>query len=53
MDHIAIDVGRRKSFVCIRSENGEILEQKSVETDALGRLLRKRAKSRVQKETFA
>ncbi len=53
MDHIAIDVGGRKSFVCIRSEKGAVLESKSVETDALGRLLRKRAKSRVVMETCA
>jgi transposase len=53
MDHIAIDVGGRKSFVCVRSEGGEILESKSVETDALGRFLRKREKSRVLMETCA
>jgi transposase len=53
MDHIAIDIGGRKSFVCIREQQGKIVESKSVETKALGTLLRQRPTSRVLMETCA
>ncbi len=53
MEHIAIDVGGRKSYVVIRSAQGEVMMSRSVETDALGAFLEKRSRSRVLLETCA
>ena len=53
MEHIAIDVGGRKSYVCIRSEKGAVIDRKSVDTNTLGAFLKRRPPSRVILETCA
>lgn len=53
MEHIAIDLGGRESQVCVRSEQGEIVEEKRVLTSALGKYLGRRASGRVIVETCA
>lgn len=57
MEHIAIDLGGRKSQICVRREDGEIVEEKKVPTDALPRYLSWRfqhnGKARVIVETCA
>jgi hypothetical protein len=40
MQQIAIDLGGRKSQVCARSSDGEILEERSCETRSLRAYLR-------------
>jgi transposase len=51
MDHVAIDLGGRQSQVCVRSADGQVVEERRVPTDALDAYLRRRAKSRVIMET--
>jgi transposase len=55
MDHIAIDLGTRESQVCVRSEQGEIVEERRIATrpEKLRRFLEGRSKSRVIVETGA
>jgi transposase len=55
MEHIAIDLGARESQICVRSADGEILEERRIATrpDKLRRYLAGRAKSRVILETGA
>jgi transposase len=53
MDHVAIDLGARKSQICVRSADGEIVEEKRVETWDLKQYLASRPKSRVIVETCA
>ena len=55
MEHIAIDLGARESQVCVRSEAGEIVEERRIATrpQTLRRYLEGRAKSRVIVETGA
>src|SRR5262245_36857729 len=53
MDHVAIDLGARKSQICVRSAEGEILEERRWETWDLKRYLAGRPKSRVIVETCA
>lgn len=53
MEHIAIDLGSRESQVCVRTEGGEILEERRVGTRSLGRYLAARPKSRVVVEACA
>lgn len=53
MEHVAIDVGARKSQICVRSSEGEILEEKRWETWELKSYLAGRPKSRVVVETCA
>jgi transposase len=53
MDHVAIDLGSKKSQICVRSSEGEILEEKRWETWELKRYLATRPKSRVIVETCA
>jgi transposase len=53
MDHVAIDLGSRKSQICVRNSEGEILEEKRWETLELKRYLEGRPKSRVIVETCA
>jgi transposase len=53
MDHVAIDLGARKSQICVRSSEGEIVEEKRWETWDLKRFLAGRPKSRVIVETCA
>ena len=53
MDHIAIDLGSRESQICVRSSDGEILEEKRVGTQSLAKYLAGRPKSRVVMEACA
>jgi transposase len=53
MDHIAIDLGSRESQVCVRTAEGEILEERRVGTRSLGKYLARRPKSRVVLEACA
>lgn len=53
MDHIAIDLGSKESQVCVRTEGGEIVEERRLGTRSLGRYLGSRAKSRVVLEACA
>lgn len=53
MQHIAVDLGSAKSQVCVRSESGEILEERAVRNAQLRALLKRRLPSRVIVETCA
>ena len=53
MEHVAIDLGSRKSQICVRSSDGTILEERRHETSELKEYLAKRPKSRVVVETCA
>lgn len=43
MEHIAIDLGARESQICVRSDNGEIVDERRYPTAHLRRYLAKRA----------
>lgn len=51
MEHVAIDLGGRKSQVCVRAADGEILEERQWFTSSLEKYLQKRPRSRVIVET--
>jgi len=53
MDHVAIDLGGRKSQICVRDATGRIVEEKRWETDGLASFFAGRPKSRVVLETCA
>lgn len=55
MEHIAIDLGARESQVCVRSEKGEVIEERRIATrpDKIRQYLEGRPKSRVILETGA
>jgi len=53
MDHVAIDLGKRESQVCVRDGTGQIVEEKRVRTRELGKVLGGRPRSRVIVETSA
>lgn len=53
MEHVAIDLGVRESQVCVRNENGTILEERRCPTKELGAYLARRPHSRVIVETCA
>ena len=55
MEHIAIDLGTRESQVCVRSPQGEIVEERRIATrpQSIRRYLERRPKSRVIVETGA
>jgi transposase len=53
MEHVAIDLGGRKSQVCVRAADGQILEEKAWATRRLGEFLAGRPASRVVVETCA
>src|SRR5688572_12083455 len=53
MEHVAIDLGGRKSQICVRTADGTLVEERSVSTEMLGRWLSKRPRSRVVVETCA
>ena len=53
MDHVAIDLGSRESQICVRTSDGEILEERRVGTRSLAKYLAGRPKSRVVMETCA
>ena len=51
MDHIAIDLGGRKSQICIRAADGAIRAERSIDTDALKLFFKSEASARVVMET--
>lgn len=55
MEHLAIDLGAKESQICVRSADGEIVEERRISTRPLqlSRYLRGRPKSRVIIETGA
>ncbi len=53
MEHIAIDLGGRKSAICIRDEQGRIIQEQTIGTRHLDVFLGTRPKSRVVVETCA
>jgi transposase len=53
MEHCAIDLGGRKSQVCIRASDGSIVHESRQDTLELGQFLRGRPTSRVVIETSA
>jgi transposase len=53
MDHIAIDLGSKKSQICVRGADGQIIDERRWETWELPRYLAERAKGRVIMETGA
>src|SRR5215510_1879060 len=53
MEHVAIDLGSRKSQICVRSGDGQIVDERRWETWDLRRYLVERPKSRVVVETCA
>ncbi|HVU50634.1 MAG TPA: IS110 family transposase [Polyangia bacterium] len=53
MEHVAIDLGSRKSQICVRGEDGRIVDERRCETAELKRYLATRPPSRVVVETCA
>lgn len=53
MEHCAIDLGGRKSQICVRASDGTVVLERKQETLALGEFLSTRAPSRVILETCA
>lgn len=53
MEHLAIDLGSRKSQICRRRSDGAVLEERKVETELLGEYFRRQTTSRVVLETCA
>ena len=51
MEHLAIDLGGRESQICVRSSEGQIIEEKRWPTKGLARYLAHRPPSRVILET--
>ena len=51
MRHVAIDLGKRESQICIRQPDGVIVQQHKVPTRSLPRLVRQWERSRVIMET--
>ena len=51
MEHLAIDLGGRESQICVRSSDGQILEERRCRTGALAGYLAGRPPSRVIVET--
>jgi len=53
MQHVAIDLGKTKSQICIREPDGQVVLEQKLETASLGRYLQRRPPSRVILETCA
>jgi transposase len=53
MHHVAIDLGGKESWICVRNEVGRILDERRCATRHLGRFLRRQPTSRVVVETCA
>jgi len=53
MEHVAIDLGGRKSQICVRGSDGSVVEERRWDTVDLSEYLAKRPKSRVIVETCA
>jgi transposase len=53
MQHVAIDLGGRESQICVRSEDGQILEERKLQTVKLDKFFEQLPHSRVILETCA
>src|SRR6185437_25977 len=53
VEHLAIDLGSKKSQICVRAADGTVVEERKLETLALGPYLASRPPSRVIVETCA
>jgi transposase len=53
MQHVAIDLGGRESQVCVRAENGQILDERKIATRGIEAYLKGQPPSRVVVETCA
>jgi len=53
VEHLAIDLGGRKSQVCRRSSDATVIEERKIETDELAGYLKRCPRSRVVVETAA
>jgi transposase len=53
MQHVAIDLGGRESQICVRAEDGKILEEKRHPTRLLDKLMKRWPPSRIIVETSA
>ena len=53
MQHFAVDLGGKKSQICLRDASGKILREREVATSSLPRLFAKEPHSRVVMETCA
>jgi transposase len=53
MEHVAIDLGGRESQICVRAQDGTVLEERRCLTRHLGTYLERRPESRVVLETCA
>jgi predicted NBD/HSP70 family sugar kinase len=51
MEHLAIDLGGKESQICVRSSDGQIVEERRCRTAALPGYLASRPRSRVVVET--
>lgn len=51
MQHLAIDLGKKESQICVRGSDGQILDERKLATSSLERFLRKQPPSRVILET--
>jgi transposase len=51
MDHVAIDLGGRESQICVRKDDGAVIEERRWRTRALDEYLAKKSPSRVVMET--
>jgi len=51
MQHVALDLGGKESWICVRDEFGQILEERRCATRHLGRFLGRQPVSRVVLET--
>lgn len=51
MNHVAVDLGSRKSQICVRSSGGQVLQEAKVDTKALKGFFAKMEQSRVVLET--
>jgi len=51
MNHVAVDLGSRKSQICVRSPDGQVLQEAKIETKALKAFFGQMEKSRVVLET--
>lgn len=47
MNHVAVDLGSRKSQYCVRSADGQVMQEAKIETKALDAFFRQAIKSRV------
>jgi hypothetical protein len=51
MEHLAIDLGGKESQICVRSSDGQIVEERRCRTATLPAYLASRPRSRVVVET--